>query len=1088
MGLTSTIGIVTFMLVMTHFHISATEYKEEMVNTVCAEGCVINNLDECVRAGETLGINFNALNFNRPEFPPGCFVDFANGFAMFNNRTDGQGHPNAAPICRKSADKPELSMTLTSYDEFSREAHFNDSEGIVFVSYKKGSNDVLGTLCGNNFNDASADLICKSNGYDKHEFWTKNDYDLVPKDFTDSIGIGIAIQGLDCEGISGNEHTFENCNWSFETDNCTHADDIYMICGNDAGPTEPLPTEEPSQEPTDDSDKDECKDSGIYNCEDSKNKGQCDRIDFIKEHCKKTCGFCDDKTELSLRLVSYDETAGVPHFNDSEGLVFVSYKNGSSDAVGTLCETGFNDASADLICESNGFGKHSLWFRNVYDYVPKHFIDKLGVGIAIKEFSCDATIENANIQEHCTWSFETEDCSHDDDIYIMCNTDTGPTEPLPTVDPTDPQPTVEPTDDSDNDKTELSLRLVSYDETVGIPNFNDSEGLVFVSYKNGSSDAVGTLCGGTSFNDASADLICESNGFGKHSLWFRNVYDYVPKHFIDKLGVGIAIKEFSCDATIENANIQEHCTWSFETEDCSHDDDIYIMCNTDTGPTEPLPTVDPTDPQPTVEPTDDSDNVTEFRGFSLIEYHEKEGMRTGLSTGLVLVLTNGSETRGTLCDDGVADDEARFICRQLGYSDFIEWGRLGDLNETEQFVPMDLLKNARIALDELDCPWNATDIQNCSHNAFYESDCSHSEDVWLNCKPDITPNKTRLSMQIASYNESSGVPNFYDSEGLVLVQYEKGSGYEVGTLCGSVFNNASADLICKYNGFEKHEFWSKNMYDYVPKEFTDKFEMAIVIQGLDCEGTPGNGHPFEHCNWSFETENCSHADDIYIRCQTKHSECSAGEVKCPGGSGQCVPEEALCNGTAECDDSSDELTCEPEFKQFMLYEYNDTVGPIPASGAGLVAAVLTGTPGPGTLCANGIGYDEARFICRQLGYNVEYNDVVEWGRQGDLNETERFVPMNITKVVPIALAELDCPWDATDIKNCTHNAFYQNNCDHYDDLWLRCGTDDGTPEPSTEEPSKQPTEEYENGIKISFAGLNFNLKLSGRNFTFGWPW
>merc|ERR1712150_286232 len=95
--------------------------------------------------------------------------------------------------------------------------------------------------------------------------------------------------------------------------------------------------------------------------------------------------------------------------------------------------------------------------------------------------------------------------------------------------------------------------------------------------------------------------------------------------------------------------------------------------------------------------------------------------------------------------------------------------------------------------------------------------------------------------------------------------------------------------------------------------------------------------------------------------------------------------------------------------------------------------------------------------------------------------------------------------NAKDITDCTHNDFCVSDCKHHEDVWVGCDTE-STPgpqteepsqqpsseepsqQPSSEEPSQQPTEESENGIDLSFEGLNLKVKLNGVDFSFGWQW
>ena len=78
---------------------------------------------------------------------------------------------------------------------------------------------------------------------------------------------------------------------------------------------------------------------------------------------------------------------------------------------------------------------------------------------------------------------------------------------------------------------------------------------------------------------------------------------------------------------------------------------------------------------------------------------------------------------GTVCDDSWDINDARVVCRQLGFPDAIsapQRARFG-------------LGSGPVWLDNVACSGSESSIENCSHNGWGVEDCTHDEDASVTC-------------------------------------------------------------------------------------------------------------------------------------------------------------------------------------------------------------------------------------------------------------------------------------------------------------------------------------------------------------------
>ncbi len=80
---------------------------------------------------------------------------------------------------------------------------------------------------------------------------------------------------------------------------------------------------------------------------------------------------------------------------------------------------------------------------------------------------------------------------------------------------------------------------------------------------------------------------------------------------------------------------------------------------------------------------------------------------------------------GTVCDDGWGNNDARVVCRQLGYNLTVTT----DIHAFRNGKP----GTGQIWLDDVQCSGSEERLDECSHRGWGQHNCNHREDAWVQC-------------------------------------------------------------------------------------------------------------------------------------------------------------------------------------------------------------------------------------------------------------------------------------------------------------------------------------------------------------------
>ncbi|XP_011409971.1 PREDICTED: scavenger receptor cysteine-rich domain superfamily protein-like [Amphimedon queenslandica] len=190
---------------------------------------------------------------------------------------------------------------------------------------------------------------------------------------------------------------------------------------------------------------------------------------------------------------------------------------------------------------------------------------------------------------------------------------------------------------------------------------------------------------------------------------------------------------------------------------------------------------------------------------------------------------------GTVCDDYWGNNDAKVVCRMIGYSTD---GAVGFRNA--YFGQ----GSGRIWLDNVQCVGTETSISNCPKNAYGVHNCGHNEDAGLRCPPCVEG-----SMYLVRTGNSR--------QGVVFLCH---SG-SYGTICHNNWDQAEAQVVCRQLGYPTAAAQNQSV---ATSGYFPAFG-PIWGNNLACTGTESR---LANCSGNLFTNNpgCNHNSDAVVIC------------------------------------------------------------------------------------------------------------------------------------------------------------------------------------------------------------------------------
>ncbi|XP_038061742.1 deleted in malignant brain tumors 1 protein-like [Patiria miniata] len=630
---------------------------------------------------------------------------------------------------------------------------------------------------------------------------------------------------------------------------------------------------------------------------------------------------------------------------------------------GTVCDDYWDLQDAKVVCRMLGYPSASNAWSNA------HFGQGSGQ-IILDDVNCGGYESSIADCAHSSWF--SNNCGHSEDAGVTCEATTQ----IPAA----------------------TVRLVGGSAA--------SEGRVEVYY----SGQWGTVCDDEwDINDAR--VVCRQLGYAyavgaKSGAYFGQ-------------GSGsILLDNVRCTGSESTLSECDHAPWG--QDDCSHGEDAGVICSY--SPTTPVP------------------DVRLVGGISSYE-------------GRVEVYYQGEW--GTVCDDGWDLQDAEVVCRMIGYPSASNAWSNAHFGQG----------SGRIILDDVSCYGYESSIAECSHRSWFSNNCGHSEDAGVTCG-ETTP--IPVSVRLVGGSSSN--------EGRVEVFYQG----EWGTVCDDGWDLQDAEVVCRMLGLPSaSNAWSNAHFG--------QGSGRITLDDVSCHGYESSIADCSHRSWF--SSDCGHSEDAGVTCRETTTPipvsvrlaggsssnegrvevfyrgewgtvCDDGwdlqdaEVVCrmlglPSasnawsnahfgqGSGRITLDDVSCHGyessiadcshrswfSSDCGHSEDAgVTC------------RETTTPIPAASLRLVggSAAWEGRVEVyhngqwGTVCDDEWDINDARVVCRQLGFPSASN---AWSNAHFGQGSGQ-----------IMLDDVNCYGYESSIAECSHSSWFSNDCGHSEDAGVTCNS------------------------------------------------
>lgn len=249
-----------------------------------------------------------------------------------------------------------------------------------------------------------------------------------------------------------------------------------------------------------------------------------------------------------------------------------------------------------------------------------------------------------------------------------------------------------------------------------------------------------------------------------------------------------------------------------------------------------------------------------------------------------------------------------------------------------------------------------------------------------------------------------------------------------GAVCDDMWSLLEGDVVCQSLGFHR------GAKEVLIDSHFGSGGLQYLMDDLNCKGMESSLAECDFAGWG-EHDCVISKETAGVRCFTDEDECKQQQWQCKNG--RCVEITYLCDTVDDCRDDSDEdrTMCESPVKVRLVGD--EESGRSVSSNlieddkertefSGRVEVRYMGMWG--SVCDDDFGLEEGHVLCRMMGMS----------RATHVYKNNTYGPGSGL----IWLDDLRCLGYELSVEDCQHMPWGENNCEHTEDVGLRCVRDE----------------------------------------------